>query len=174
MCQKDESWASRCVCPSKGAVQAPRGEQVLQLRQANVGPPLEIAACQSCSLKGEIEFLGPKPGIPLGSEIWQGFGQPAEINSVTARVGTSRASVLNLASWRDLLHGLGQLSYLVIFVINTDVKHLIVDCVSRRCKGRGKSGRNVFHMDNGSPGCPVAQDADSAGRVGPAHQVVEY
>src|SRR5271166_263452 len=107
------------------------------------------------------------------TEIGQQRSQLGEIDAVVARVLADLAGVDDAGSRHQALDDRSDVADLIILGVAADIDPLIVNDPARRLEKSDKRPRDVLAVDQRTPGCAVADDADIALGDGAAEQVVD-
>ena len=100
---------------------------------------------------------------------WRIFGKGYLIASVVAAVGTDGES----ASGERTADGLGDIANLIIQTVITDIEDLVADEFAWGFKQESGGAAEVEDMDEGTPGCAVADEGDFTASPGKTCEVVQ-
>src|SRR5215469_1360815 len=105
-------------------------------------------------------------------EIGQEPSKPGEIDAVVARVFADLAGVDDIGSRHQALNDRSDVAHLIILRVAADIDPLVVNGRARRLEKGDKGPRDVFAVDQRSPRCAVAHDADIALGDGAGQEIV--
>src|SRR5688572_19783816 len=81
--------------------------------------------------------------------------------------------VFHSASGNGFVHDLSDLMHLIVFVVTSDIERLIVNYVPWGHESGSESSCDVSDVDDRSPRFTIAQNADFAGGMRPANEVIQ-
>jgi len=141
---------------------------------ALVTDAFEIFDVETNLLIGVEKLSRAAAGIPFRLKFRQQSLYATEINLVAALVRARVSSEIDLAVRHGPFDNPRDIANLIVFVGATDIERLVVNAFARGVNNGDEGSRNIFNVDERTPGSAVALQIDAPRGDGPGHEVVDY